>query len=45
MAVHQWPEKVQLKEGVKNNYYARLHTRSYHRCGETHLNSRPDMNC
>ena len=29
-----------LVEYVKYNYYARFHTRSYHRCRATHFNAR-----
>ena len=33
-----------LEEYVKDNYYARCHTHSYHCCSEMHFSSRLDVN-
>ena len=33
-----------LEKYVKDNYYARFHTHSYHCCSEMHFSSRLDIN-
>ena len=32
-----------LEEYLKDNFYARFHTHSYHCCREMHNNSRPEV--
>ena len=35
---------VMHEEYVKDNYYARFHTRSYHCCSDMHFSSRHEVN-
>ena len=41
MKVKETGSRCVLEECVKDNYYVRFHTPSYHCCSEKHL----DMNC